>query len=140
MATLKMSADVLLQGYCRAVRTGGHIRVSGTTSNSPLPSVPVVGGSNAHSQTIRILDIIEGALKALGSSLSDIVRTRILVRDVGMCEEVSRAHGSIFSNAGILPANTLVTAGLVGDQMLVEIEADAEVGCSHRGVLKLAEA
>ncbi|KAK6376456.1 hypothetical protein LTS17_007051 [Exophiala oligosperma] len=129
-----------IAGYCRAVRTGGHIRVSGTTSNSPIPSVPVVGGSNAHSQTIRILDIIEGALKALGSSLSDIVRTRILVRDVGMCEEVSRAHGSVFSNAGILPANTLVTAGLVGDQMLVEIEADAEVGCSHRGVLKLAEA
>lgn len=136
----RKSADILLQGYCRAVRTAGTIRVSGTTSNSPIATLPVIGGSSAHSQSIRILDTIEGALKALGSSLSDVVRTRILVRDVGMCEEVSRAHGSVFSNAGILPANTLVTAGLVGDQMLVEIEAEAEVGCSRGGVLKLVNA
>ncbi|KAL6250488.1 hypothetical protein RBB50_002790 [Rhinocladiella similis] len=129
-----------IAGYCRAVRTAGTIRVSGTTSNSPIATLPVIGGSSAHSQSIRILDTIEGALKALGSSLSDVVRTRILVRDVGMCEEVSRAHGSVFSNAGILPANTLVTAGLVGDQMLVEIEAEAEVGCSRGGVLKLVNA
>ncbi|KIW17451.1 hypothetical protein PV08_04645 [Exophiala spinifera] len=129
-----------LAGYCRAVRIAGNIRVSGTTSNSPIATLPVIGGSSAHSQTIRILDIIEGALKALGSSLSDVVRTRILVRDVRMCEEVSRAHGSVFSNAGILPANTLVTAGLVGDQMLVEIEAEAEVGCSQRGVLRMMKA
>lgn len=96
-----------------------------------------IGGSSAASQTVHILDIIEGALKALGSSLSDVVRTRIMVRDVKTCEEVSRAHGWVFRNAGIHPSNTLVTAGLVGEQMLVEIEAEAEVGCSKNGVVTI---
>ncbi|KAH7131109.1 NADP-dependent oxidoreductase domain-containing protein [Dactylonectria macrodidyma] len=85
-----------IAGYCRAVRTGNTIRVSGTTSNSAVPSIPAIGGSSARSQTVHILDIIEGSLKALGSSLSDVVRTRIMVRDVSICGEVSRAHGWVF--------------------------------------------
>jgi enamine deaminase RidA (YjgF/YER057c/UK114 family) len=40
-------------------------------------------------------------------------------------EAVARAHGERF--AGIQPANTLVQAGLVGGEYLVEIEAEAEV-------------
>ncbi len=127
------------QGYCRAVRTGNTIRVSGTTSNSPIATIPAIGGSSARSQTVHILDIIEGALKALGSSLSDVVRTRIMVRDDKGCEEVSQAHGWVFRCAGVLPANTFTTAGLVGDQMLVEIEAEAQVGCSKEGVLRITK-
>ena len=37
-----------------------------------------------------------------------------------------RAHGARFG--AIQPANTLVGAALVGDEYLVEIEAEAEVG------------
>lgn len=88
---------------------------------------------------MHVLDITEGALKALGSSLSDVVRTRILVRNVDDCEEVSRAHGWVFKHAGVLPANTLVTAGLVGNEMLVEIETEAEIGSSQAGVVKVAK-
>jgi enamine deaminase RidA (YjgF/YER057c/UK114 family) len=40
-------------------------------------------------------------------------------------EPVARAHGERFG--AIRPANTLVQAGLVGDQYLVEVEAEAEV-------------
>jgi enamine deaminase RidA (YjgF/YER057c/UK114 family) len=39
---------------------------------------------------------------------------------------VARAHGQRFGH--IQPANTLVSAALVGDQYLVEIEAEAELG------------
>jgi enamine deaminase RidA (YjgF/YER057c/UK114 family) len=86
---------------------------------------------------VHILDIIENALKALGSCLSDVVRTRIMVRDEKVCEEVSRAHGWVFKAAGVRPANTFVTAGLIGDEMLVEIEAEAEVGSGKEGVLRI---
>ncbi|KAH8674278.1 NADP-dependent oxidoreductase domain-containing protein [Xylariales sp. PMI_506] len=128
-----------IAGYCRAVRTGNSIRVSGTTANSPLSSLNVIGGTSARSQTVHILDIIEGALKALGSEggMADVVRTRILVRNVADCEEVSRAHGWVFRHADVRPANTLVTAGLVGEQMLVEIEAEAEVGSAKNGVVRI---
>lgn len=134
---MKGRADQETQGYCRAVRTGNIIRVSGTTANSPIASIPAIGGKSPRSQTVHILDIIENALKALGSSLSDVVRTRIMVRNENDCEEVSRAHGWVFKLAGVLPANTLVTAGLIGSDMLVEIEAEAEVGCAKAGVLSI---
>ena len=40
-------------------------------------------------------------------------------------EAVARAHGARF--AAVMPANTLVEATLVGEEYLVEIEADAEI-------------
>ncbi|KAL3422267.1 endoribonuclease L-PSP [Phlyctema vagabunda] len=117
-----------LAGYCRAVRTGSVIRISGTTANSPLPSIPVVGGRSARSQTVHVLDIIGRALKVLGGSLSDVVRTRIMVPDVDDVDEISKAHGWAFNCAGVRPANTLVVTNLVGPEFLVEIEAEAVLG------------
>lgn len=102
-----------------------------------MPELSSIGGSSAGSQTVRILDIIEGALKALGSCMKDIVRTRILVEDLKFCEEVSRAHGWRFGCEGILPANTLIAAHIVGEQMLVEIEAWAECGSGKYEVLRI---
>ena len=42
-------------------------------------------------------------------------------------EAVARVHGSRFGRSGARPANTLVGAALVGDEYLVEVEAEAEV-------------
>ncbi|TVY45493.1 Flagellar radial spoke protein [Lachnellula subtilissima] len=117
-----------IAGYCRAVRTCNTVRVSGTTANSPLSSIPVLGGTSARSQTIAVLDIIARAMQKLGGSLSDIVRTRIIIRNPEDSEEVSRAHGWAFKCVGIWPANTLLVSGLVGSEFLVEIEAEAELG------------
>lgn len=125
----------MLKGYCRAVRTGNIIRISGTTANSPVPSISVTGGSSARSQTVAALDIITDALQALGGSLKDVVRTRIMVKNESDAEEVSRAHGWAFGCVGVRPANTFVTAGLIGSQFLVEVEAEAELGVS--GALKI---
>ncbi|KAI1123717.1 NADP-dependent oxidoreductase domain-containing protein [Nemania abortiva] len=118
-----------IAGYCRAVRTGNHVYVSGTTANSPLnTSIPVLGGHSARSQTVAILDIISGAVKALGGTLSDVVRTRVIVRNEADCEEVSRAHGWVFRCEGVRPSNMLIVANLVGAEYLVEIEAEARLG------------
>ena len=86
---------------------------------------------------MAVIDIIHEALKALGSSLSDVVRTRIMVKDMQNCEEVSLAHGWAFKCVGVLPSNTLVQCGLAGDQFIIEIEAEAEVGSSKLGSLKI---
>ncbi|KAF9763238.1 hypothetical protein IL306_003207 [Fusarium sp. DS 682] len=126
-----------IDGYCRAVRVGNTIHVSGTTANSPVPGLDNMGGLSAASQTVRILDIIENALKALVSCMKDVARTRILVQDLKYTEEVSRAHGWRFACEGIRPSNTLVTAHIAGESMLVEIEAWAEVGSGDHDVLKL---
>ncbi|KAI0474476.1 NADP-dependent oxidoreductase domain-containing protein [Xylaria cf. heliscus] len=126
-----------IAGYCRAVRIGSHIYISGTTANSPSNlGISVLGGLSAGSQTVAILDIISRALKALGGRLSDVVRTRVIVRNEADCETVSRAHGWVFQCEGIRPSNTLFVANLVGAEYLVEIEAEARLGSD--GVLRLA--
>lgn len=135
-----MSTDLILaQGYSRAVRIGSHIHVSGTTANPPpgLPSLTTIGGTSAESQAVWIFDIIEGALKALGSSMNDIVRTRLLLHDSRDCEAVSNAHGWAMKCAGVLPANTLVQVGLYEEQFRVEIETWAEVGSAEQGLLQV---
>ena len=112
-----------LAGFSRAVRRGNRILVSGTTATH---GDKVVGGGSLESQTHFIIDKIEGALTSLGSGLSDVVRTRIYIRREEDWEPVSRAHGARFGS--IRPANTLVVAQPIGDDYLVEMEAEAEVG------------
>ena len=111
-----------LAGFSRAVRRGRRILVSGTTATH---GDRVVGGRDPGAQAHFVLDKIEGALQSLGGRLQDVVRTRIYVRNLADWEPVARAHGERF--AGIRPANTLVRADLVGDEYLVEMEAEADV-------------
>lgn len=107
-------------GYCRAVKEGNRIHVSGTTATH---GNQIIGGKDPASQTHFVIDKIEGAITSLGGTLADVVRTRIFVNDIAQWEPVARAHGERFN--GINPANTLVEAKLVGDGYLVEIEAEA---------------
>ena len=57
--------------------------------------------------------------------MNDVVRTHVYVRNIADWEPVAGAHGARFG--AIQPANTLVAAALVGDQYLVEMEAEAEI-------------
>ncbi|MEM7736466.1 MAG: aldo/keto reductase [Deinococcota bacterium] len=109
-------------GYCRAVRVGEHINVSGTTASH---GDTVIGGQDAAAQTHFVIDKLEAALLSLGGTLEDVIRTRVFVDDITNWEAVAQAHGERFRD--ILPANTLVQAKLVGSDYLVEIEAEAIV-------------
>lgn len=112
-----------IAGYSRAVRVGERIVVSGTTATHGSDRVAARG--DAGGQATFILDKIVAALRALGAEPADVIRTRILLADIDDWEPVSRAHGRVFGD--VRPANTLVAAGgLVGDY-LVEIEAEAIV-------------
>jgi aryl-alcohol dehydrogenase-like predicted oxidoreductase/enamine deaminase RidA (YjgF/YER057c/UK114 family) len=111
-----------IAGYARAIRVGNRILVSGTTSTH---RDRVMGGNDPAAQTHHAIDKIEGALQSLGGSLADVVRTRIFIRNAGDAEAVARAHGERFGS--VQPANTLVQAALVGDEYLVEIEAEAQL-------------
>jgi len=109
-------------GYCRAVKDGDRIYVSGTTATHGLH---MIGGKDAAAQTHFVIDKIEGAIESLGGTLKDVVRTRVFVHRMEDWEPVARAHGDRFH--GINPANTLVQAQLIGEGYLVEIEAEARV-------------
>ena len=115
-----------IAGFARAVRHGRRILISGTTATMGDRGV---GGRDPAAQTHFVIDRIEGALQSLGASLSDVIRTRVYVRHISDWESVARAHGARFG--AIQPANTLVAAELVGDEYLVEIEAEAEIAADR---------
>jgi isochorismate pyruvate lyase len=111
-------------GYCRAVRVGPHIAVSGT---APVDSDgKLVGPDDAYLQARRCIEIIAAALEDAGASLDDVVRTRMFVTDIGRWRDFGRAHQEAF--ASIMPATAMIEVSrLIGDGMLIEIEADAIV-------------
>jgi len=111
-----------LAGFSRALRHGKRILVSGTTATQ---GDRAIGGSDPAAQTHFVIDKIEGAIQSLGGQLKDVVRTRIYVQNVSDWEPVARVHGERFRD--IQPANTLVQAGIIGDEYLVEMEVEAVV-------------
>lgn len=110
-------------GYCRALRVGDRILVSGTVAVDQDGNL--VGLDDAGMQTRFILDKIEAAIVELGGTLADVVRTRMFVADIYNWERVTKAHGERFRT--IRPVTTLVQAQLIGPEYLVEIEAEAVV-------------
>ena len=109
-------------GYCRALKAGNHIFVSGTAPVAEDGKTFAPG--DAYAQTQRCFEIIESALDKAGASMSDVVRTRMYVVDISRWEEVGRAHGEIFAEHP--PVTTMVEISkLIDPEMLVEVEVDA---------------
>ncbi|MDX1566377.1 MAG: RidA family protein [Longimicrobiales bacterium] len=111
-------------GYCRALRAGNRIWITGTAPVDADGSVVAPG--DAYLQARRCLEIIRGSLEELGAGLSSVVRTRMFTTDIERWREYGRAHREAFGNHP--PTTTMVEIRrLIDPAMLIEIEADALV-------------
>lgn len=108
-------------GYSRAMKAGNVIEISGTTA---VNGNEIVGKGSMYEQAVFIFQIIEKVLIEAGSSLNDIVRTRMYVTDISKWEEAGRAHALFFKE--IKPATTMIEVSkLINSDLLIEIEATA---------------
>lgn len=109
-------------GYCRALRVGNNIYVSGT---APITSEGITyAPENAYEQTRYCLEKIQKALQDLGADCQDVVRTRMYVTDISRSLEYGKAHQEFFGEYP--PVSTMVEVrALVDVEMLVEIEVEA---------------
>src|SRR5262245_39864709 len=81
-------------GYCRAVRAGATVAVSGTAPVAPGGGTHAPG--DAYRQAQRCFEIVLRALRELGLGPESVVRTRMFVTDVSRWEEFGRAHAEAF--------------------------------------------
>jgi isochorismate pyruvate lyase len=109
-------------GYCRALRAGNLIFVTGTAAVDD--SGNVVAPGDGYRQARRCFEIIERALKQLGADRRNIVRTRMFVTDIRRWAEFGRAHREFVGEDR--PCTSMIeVVRLIHPDMLIEIEADA---------------
>ncbi len=107
-------------GFSRAVRIGDFIEVSGTAPINKDGSTAFKG--DLYNQSKFCIEIIRDAIEQAGGKLEDVVRTRIMLKDIQQWKEAAKAHGEYFSE--IRPACTFVEISRFIDvDWLVEIEA-----------------
>lgn len=110
-------------GYSRAVRRFGHIAVSGTTATGADGRAFHLG--DTYKQTLVALEGAISALRALGGTIDDVVRTRVYLAPAADWKEAIRAHAEVMGS--VAPANTMLyVANLIGEGFLVEVEMEAQ--------------
>ena len=110
-------------GYCRAVRVGNIIEVSGTVA---IVDGEKVKADDAYAQTLNILERVEKVLEDLNVGMKDVIRTRIFTTDVSTFEDVAKAHATFFKD--VKPTTGFYGINqLVAPEYLVEIEFTAVV-------------
>lgn len=112
-------------GYCRALKAGSIIYLSGTApvGEDGQTHAPGDGYGQAH----RCLEIVQAALEAMDAGMHQVVRTRMYVTDISRWQEYGRAHQAFFGEHP--PVTSMVEVkGLINPDMLIEIEVEAFVG------------
>lgn len=113
-----------LVGFSRAVRVGPTVSVGGT---APIgEDGTTVGVGDVEAQARRCFETIATALVAAGSSLDDVVRTRMMLTRIEDYEIAARVRKEFVGD--VKPVDTIVqVAGFVDADWLIEVEADAIV-------------
>ena len=109
--------------YSRCVRAGNFIAVSQTSAVDSNGTIQ--GGDDPYLQAVYALKNVEAALVAVGSSLADVIRTRIYLAKLKDWKEIGRAHAEAFHN--VRPATSIIEVPMVSRDILVEFEIDAVI-------------
>ena len=110
-------------GYSRAVVKGGWCFLSGVTGyDYATMTMPEGVADQARAAFATIARVLEEA----GFDMADIVRVQYTVTDRALVEPLAPVLGEVLGQ--IRPAATMVIAGLIRDEMLVEIEVTAFKG------------
>lgn len=107
--------------YCRVLKKGPHVFVSGTIAIGDEGKVVHVG--NTFQQLLRCFEIIEAALAKVGKKKMDIVRTRVYLSENADWHDAGRAHFTLFE--GHAPVSTMIKIhSFIDPDALVEVEVE----------------
>ena len=111
-------------GFSRAVRVGPYITIGGTAPMDTNGNTVGIGDISV--QTKQCLETIKIALEKAGSSLDDVVRTRMLLINIEDWKAAAEVRASYFKT--IKPVDTIMQVSrFISPDWLIEIEVDAIV-------------
>ncbi|MDP6049116.1 MAG: RidA family protein [Candidatus Bathyarchaeota archaeon] len=109
--------------YSTFRKVGNFVFVSGQTGFNPDTRTI---GETVEEQTEQTLKNVKAALEEAGSSMNDVVKCSVFLKDTTDFKSMNGVYVTFFGD--VPPARTTVGAPLVSPKMLVEIDAIAYIG------------
>jgi 2-iminobutanoate/2-iminopropanoate deaminase len=110
--------------YSQAVIDGDFIFLAGQGCTNPQTGKLELG--DVRSETKRTFENIRAILDAAGSSLDDVMKCNVYLRDINDFAAMNEVYETIFSAP--FPARTTIQAGALPGGIAVEIECIAKKG------------
>jgi len=107
--------------YSQAIRAQGLIFTSGQVAIDPATQQVIAGDVSA--QTDRVLKNLAAILKASGSSLENVLRCTVFLKNMGDFAAMNEVYGRYFKQAP--PARSTVEVARLPKDVLVEIDVIA---------------
>lgn len=117
------NAPAAIGPYSQAVRVGNLVFVSGQ-----IPLDPATGqlvGGDIGVQTEQVLENLAAILEAAGSSLAQVVKATVYLRDLGEFGRMNEVYVKFFGESP--PARATVQVARLPREAAVEIDVVAEV-------------
>ena len=107
--------------YSQAIKANGFVFVSGQIPIDPESGHIVEGDTDL--QTRRVLTNLSAILEESGSSLTQVVKTTVFLKDMLQFQVMNEVYGEFFS--GHKPARSTIEVARLPRDVSIEIEAIA---------------
>jgi 2-iminobutanoate/2-iminopropanoate deaminase len=118
------SAPAAIGPYSQAVVHNGLVFLSGQIPLNPANAQLVEGDITV--QTARVLDNIKAVLEASGSSLENVLKTTVFLKNMSDFPKMNEVYARYFTTAA--PARSTVEAARLPRDVQVEIDCIAAIG------------
>jgi 2-iminobutanoate/2-iminopropanoate deaminase len=119
-------APAAIGPYSQAVRIDNFLYTSGQVALDPATGQLASGGITE--QTTRVLENLKAVLEAAGSSLANVVKTIVFLKDMNDFAAMNAVYGQYLAPQGIVaPARSTVEVARLPKEALVEIEVIARL-------------
>jgi 2-iminobutanoate/2-iminopropanoate deaminase len=120
------AAPAAIGPYSQGIRVGNLVFTAGQIALDPVTQQVVAPGITE--QTTQVLENLKAILEAAGSSLAQVVKATVYLRDFNDFAEMNAVYGAYLATEGVVPpARSTVEVSRLPKDVLVEIDLIAEV-------------
>ena len=116
-------APAAIGPYSQAVKVGNLLFTSGMIPIDPATNALVEGGIEIQAE--RALENVKALLEASGTSLGNVVKTVVFIKNMDDFAKVNEIYAKYFTEN--FPARSCVEVARLPKDVLIEIEAIAEL-------------